>query len=163
MNPIITGALITGSSTILAALLTFLLTRVYDSRSLKILSKERRNTLNGLWQGKVTQEMGSRGFVDYPVTFEIKAQRKSVISKSTIIYHDDPYNQAVIFEMQGGFLHNRFLKLDYNSSSNRGAVHFGTTIHELSADGKQLNGRFVGFGLETQSLVAGTINLRKVT
>ncbi|SEH06301.1 Uncharacterised protein [Candidatus Venteria ishoeyi] len=71
-------------------------------------------------------------------------------------------NHAFNISLTGGFLHERFLKLDYKNT-NLAAVQFGSSLLTLSSDGTKLNGRFLGYGAKTERLVFGEIKLQKKT
>lgn len=161
MNPTIIASIIAAASTVLTPLITFFVIRAYDNKSLSIISKDRKKTLIGMWSGLAVQDMDTRGEIEYPLTVKISASSKIVEAKTRIMYHDDIHNPVVEFIVKGGFSYERFLKLDYYSE-NRGAVHFGSMVLELSADAKELNGKFVGYGLRSQYIVTGKIQLRKV-
>jgi hypothetical protein len=62
--------------------------------------------------------------------------------------------------MSGGFLHDRFARLQYTSKA-KGSVHFGAMILELSPAATELKGRFVAFGAFSQEIVSGPIQLVK--
>ena len=61
----------------------------------------------------------------------------------------------------GGFLYERFIKFDY-SNPDESIIQFGNTILDLSADGKTLIGKFVGFGSITNQIVSGEVKLNLV-
>lgn len=64
------------------------------------------------------------------------------------------------FRLRGGFLHDRFLRLEYENRDNA-AIQFGSVVAELSADGKTISGGYIGFGAQSQRIVTGTIALTK--
>jgi len=62
--------------------------------------------------------------------------------------------------LDGGFFHDRFLKLDYKNADNT-AVQFGAIITELSSEGRTLRGYYVGYGAISERPVCGTLEVQK--
>jgi hypothetical protein len=58
-------------------------------------------------------------------------------------------------------LRDQFVKLDYFNKDNI-AVHFGSIILQVSADGQTLRGRFLGYGAFQEKVIAGNIQLKRV-
>jgi hypothetical protein len=117
--------------------------------------------LNGNWQGSAYQEIGPDGNpLDAKLHYSLTASRKVVRGDGTYSIRWQDKDQVRKFTASGGFLHDKFLKLDYKNIDDS-AIQFGSAILELSADGKKLTGSYLGYGATSERFIYGTIELEK--
>ncbi len=132
----------------------------WEQRDLLPISADRRRALLGTWEGSFDQEGGPDGApLTGRVEIELNQQSGKALTgtarfEATI--EDKPLPSAIA--IQGGYRNDRFLTLAYTNRDSA-TVHFGSIILELSADGKRLAGRFLGYGFMSQRLVHGTLKL----
>lgn len=160
----ITAAIIAGIFAIIAPILTYIFTKFYDNRDLLVISQNRKAALNGAWHGKIFQAEGIRGQpVQYPFNIDLSVNKKEVHGIGKVNFPISKTETHVFnVSLLGGFLHDRFLKLDYKNT-NPAEMQFGSLILNLSSDGKKLSGRFLGYGAKTEKLVFGELTLEKRT
>lgn len=60
--------------------------------------------------------------------------------------------------LKGGLRYDRFLKLDYKNT-NESAIQFGSIMAQLSDDGHELEGQFLGYGAVSRRIVHGTFHV----
>jgi hypothetical protein len=124
---------------------------------------DRRRALHGRWRGSFVQNMpGGRG--EASLVLDIKAGLR--IITGDVAYDGSAEIGGTVHQMQGaftvrgGFIHDRFLKLDYRQK-DRDVVQFGSVVLDLHPDGRTLTGKGVGFGSKTRMIVAVEISLEK--
>ena len=122
-------------------------------------TKLRNEALKGEWVGSYNQT----NLIEGEMTFIFKKVKR--IKKGEILYK--PHNLANINYYQklsftGGFKDNRYISLTYISSDNS-KIQFGNFILELSSTGKELKGKFVGFGDESNAVISGDVLLKKIS
>lgn len=164
MGEVSRAAIISGIFVIVAPILAYIFTKHYENKDKDFLtiSQSRKIALDGSWNGKVFQAEWLNGQpINYPFTITLDVSKKEI--KGTGIVHF-PMSKTEIhsfnISLKGGFLHDRFLKLDYKNT-NQAAMQFGSLILNLSSDGKKLTGRFLGYGSKTEKLVFGELKLEK--
>ncbi len=159
-NATIVAALIGAVATISATLLTFSLTQYAQTRKYVHQPSERRAALMGTWEGIETQYIGL-GATPVPIyarlTLEV-SERK--VSGEYYARLDGPPKREGTFLVDGGFLENRFLKLDYRSKDPSKA-YFGTLLLILNTDGDQLEGQVVGYSGDRNVIGASTLKLKR--
>ena len=160
-TPIIV-ALIAGGFAVVAPIVTFVITRSYENRFLQPISSRRAGALVGTWEGDAHQEFGADGQpFDAKVTFKFTVTGKKIQGQGIYRMRDGAQDIITTFIFSGGFLHERFIRFDYNPEA-ADTVQFGSIILELSNDAKSLKGRYLGYGVRTNGLVYGTVDLKKV-
>jgi hypothetical protein len=65
------------------------------------------------------------------------------------------------FDMDGGFLYDRFFRVDYKLD-DPGKIIFGSIILELDTEAVVLQGQFAGYGYLSGSVISGSMKLNKV-
>ena len=87
--------------------------------------------------------------------------RKRIVGRMTFTM---PGLATRTLDFTGGFLHEQFVKLDYNNPDSD-IMQFGCYVAKLitTSDRKTLDGRFVGYGPDTRDIVHGTAICNKVT
>ncbi len=157
-------SLIGGAALVAAAAVPALINKKKnDENQFHIVSKERLTALAGRWQGSGRQEPGLNGVaLDYKISAELIVEPTAVKGAGCLRLQFEGKEIEEQFDVMGGFIHDRFLKLDYRIK-DMGAIQFGSMILEFTADGDNLIGKFLGFGASTQTLVTGSLHLNKVS
>jgi hypothetical protein len=125
---------------------------VVDQRS-EHIPKDRAEALNATWVGTLTQ--ASRP--DATVKIKLNVTGKKIGGEMECDYHDVGKQE---FDVSGSFYRDGLLKLDY-VNKDKTTVHFGTSYFELRANGKQLIGSCVGFGIVAEHIVTADFNLKR--
>jgi hypothetical protein len=163
MNPTVISSIIGGVSIIIAAIVTFALKRSAESRQKALVPRDRRNALEGYWTGhaeKHYSEAGTPTVYELEGDFQVSGKRVSGDATSSVQIEGKKVAQPLM--LSGGFLDNKYLKMDYLSRQKE-ILEFGCFIVELDSEGKVLEGRFVGYGRRTKGIISGTIKLKKAT
>jgi len=126
------------------------------------IDHERREALKGQWKGSARQEIGPDGNpIDYAVTSRVTATSHVIQAEAQLHFQMQGQKYTEHLQITGGFLHDRFLKLEYKISDRPGSIQFGLMILELDPSGRTLSGHFLSYGAESQHIVSGTIQLQK--
>lgn len=155
--PVIAG-LITALAIVVSPIVAFMYTKFHEERNLQPLAADRKKALTGHWRGKSVQPSMTS---DMDVRLEVA--RKKVKGLAELRFQFDGQERRVSLKLDGGFLHDRFLKLDYAKKESDGAIQFGALVVELSEDARSLRGKYAGYGSMTRDIVSGTIELEKVS
>lgn len=159
MDSTIIAAIIGGISTIGASIVTFAITRIFNDDSLPITRSVHQISLTGSWEGTVHQDIGPGGApVDASSHLTLNSTRRAVRGESVLTW---PQRKPQHLSLVGKFVYARFVRLEYEVSSEPEAVQFGFILGELSPDGQVLEGRYLGFGAATRNLVWGTFQYHK--
>jgi len=125
----------------------------------------RRNSLFGKWSGHMEQKVGAECVLaSHSMNLEfIKgstatsgSMKLEYLSANETELDEKPIQAEVINIIYDG----RILKCDYVNKDDN-VIHFGTIYGELSANGRQIKGEFIGYGLISEQLVAGSIILER--
>lgn len=160
MDSTIIAAIIGALSTVGAAVGTLVFTRLGDNMSFTP-TNVRQITLVGQWEGIVHQQ-GSADPYDLRIAITLKSTRRAIRGEGTV--HGATQNQVITqpIVIIGKFVHDRFLKIEYEMRDHPGVIQFGFSLLELSPDGQTLDGRFLGFGaLISRGPVWGTLQMHK--
>jgi len=157
MQPEVVAAIITGGVAVLAPIITLVFKQIYDRRSLGNI-KGRRKAVIGTWSGSIVQEIDSN-VVSFNLEITFSAGKKIVQGDASFISPTN--NQLTKLKFIGGFLHERFIKFEYKNP-DESIIQFGSSILDLSSDGKTLNGKFIGYGSATNRIVNGEVMLKRV-
>jgi hypothetical protein len=157
MDSTILAAIIGGFSTLGAGIVAVLVTRVVDN-PMGFKKNPRQAALAGHWDGIVHQE---GGLGDYHITFQLKPTGRTVRGEGRVSFISQNANINELLTFSGGFVHDRFLKLEYEMEAQPGSVQFGFTLLELSPNGQTLSGPFLGYGARTRDLIKGTLELHR--
>jgi hypothetical protein len=157
--PAVIAAWIAGTFAIVAPIITYFVKRAADTYLFQSISKDRRAAIEGHWTGSMGQEF--RGHqVAYTGMLQLEVHGRTLRGMLHVTLKFGGQTFEPIFDMSGGFLHDRFARLQYTSKA-KGSVHFGAMILELSPAATELKGRFVAFGAFSQEIVSGPIQLVK--
>lgn len=122
---------------------------------------DRVNALLGIWTGSYNQPLGPNNepIVDASIQVNITSTNGTLQGVGRLEL-PGPDHTHLNIKLRGGFLHNRFLRLDYENV-DKDAIQFGALIAELSEDGHAIVGTYAGFGAQTRMIVHGTLRLTK--
>lgn len=159
MDSTILASLIGGFATVAAGIIAVIVTRMLDN-PLGLSKNERQAALTGLWSGIVDVERGLGGQQQIAVT--LKSTGRTVRGKGTVRGHlpsGEEISEPIV--LVGGFVHDKFLKMEYEMEAQLGSIQFGYTLLELSPNGHILDGLFLGHGATSRILVSGSVHLQK--
>jgi hypothetical protein len=111
--------------------------------------------LVGTWHGELTQSTLAAN-----VELQLRTSGKKVIGNAELRFTFDGKDRFLTLSLDGGFLYDRFLKLDYENTSS-GTIQFGSIVLDLPAEPDKMTGRYVGYGSITGAIVSGQIVLSK--
>ncbi len=158
-HPAIIAAWIAGGFAIATPAITYFVTRAAEAHLFQDISEDRRTAIEGHWTGVADQEF--RGHpVSYPAELDLEVRGRDIRGRLHVDLKDGGQEYTPTFELSGGFLHDRFLRLEYASNA-KGSVHFGAMILELSPDTTVLSGNFVAFGAYSQMIVPGSLRFAR--
>jgi hypothetical protein len=167
MDTSIKVAIISGLFALLAPIITYVVTKELEDRYFEQMPYERQNALSGRWEGMMYQEVGFDGErlevpMEIPIDIEatVSGRRLEGVSKVKFPLPNGETDTSLV-NFTGGFLHDRFIKIDYKNS-NLATIQFGSMILELNSRGNMLSGRFLGYGDFTEVLVFGKVKCQKV-
>ena len=123
---------------------------------------DRAHLFAGTWMGTYHQAEGPEGVpVDGSVQLVFEKPDRILTGIGTLAFkRSDGTVFNLNIKFHGGFLHNRFLKLEYENVDT-GAVQFGTFVAELSPDGRRISGKYVGYGAQSERIVTGTATISR--
>jgi hypothetical protein len=133
----------------------FLLAALHD------ISHQRRTVLTGSWSGTGLQKKGpGNKSLKFPFEMHLSVSGRVVQGTGSAQFKlmDEEINAR--FEVHGGFLLDRFLKLDYRNSDGS-VVQFGSFVLLLDDGEKLLTGTLAGYGFKSKRPVAVELELRK--
>ena len=151
MEKEIVAAYIVGAAGVAAPLITYVL----ESAKIPSVAKHRQVALNGLWQGRLVQ----RNF-DQQIEIRLVAKSRSIKGRMKIIRDLEDGERHVECEVSGRFYFDHYLKLDYNNT-NPSIMQFGSIVLRLRPDGKELEGKYSGYGAFAQAIVSGDMRLMR--
>ncbi len=157
--PAVIAAWIAGTFAIVAPIIAFFVKHAADTYLFQPIPKDRRAAIEGHWTGSMGQEFRGHS-VAYTGDLHLEVHGRTLRGMLHVNLKFGGQTFAPIFDMSGGFLHDRFARLQYTSKA-KGSVHFGAMILELSPTATELKGRFVAFGAFSQEIVSGPIQLAK--
>ena len=155
METAVITALVAGIASIASALVAVVVKDVLERRSLKPIFGERRKALTGYWKGTIEQPN-----LTADLTVHLVASHKEVNGIADLRFPFHGKDHHLVLSLKGGFLYERFLKLDYKKD-NEGVIQFGSLIIEFAEDSETLKGKYSGYGSLTKSIVSGEILLSR--
>lgn len=153
-------ALVGGGATIIGALIGIIPNLVNSFKNLKNsrnFSKERLNSLNGIWHGKVT-EYENQGNVSLDYSVKLLITTKGIKIKSDLSLYID--SQSISLKAQGNMLNDDFFVINFKNSENK-IKHFGTSLCQLSCDTNEIIGKATFYGFDVNELTFVTFTLKK--
>jgi hypothetical protein len=160
MDSPVMGALITGACMLVVGFGTWWLSNANQTRFLKPVGTR---PIDGFWKGTIRQNFpGMQEQLSGDFAMTLRAARKRVSGTATFDITIMGKAHHLAFHLSGGFLYETYLQLQYRDDTP-GVIHFGSIIAELSADGSQFVGRFVGYGHLSGQIVYGDVSLTKVS
>lgn len=161
MDSTVIAAIIGGLFTILASIATFIFARIFD-KDFWATRQVRQIALDGRWEAMFHQEVGPEGQpIDFPGTFIFRSGRQGVQGEAMLelTIHNKRTFTTQFFK--GRFVHERFLKLEYQLKDMPGTIQFGFLLAELSTGGNSLEGHFLGVGAVSQRIIWGIVQAHK--
>ena len=114
-------------------------------------------TLEGMWVGHAHQPSGPRGMpIDLPLNVIFSLINGRCDGEAT-------YEFEGVFstlKLSSRSLKSRYIVWNFYDTDER-VIRFGTFLLQLSADGKRLEGKFLGYAAEMEDIVTGSIKLTK--
>jgi hypothetical protein len=150
------GAIATVASSAIAVVTTRLLTNPLSSGD-----NSDQAALLGRWVGYASQDGVSSA---YHISFTIKRVGRMIRGEGHVELKCSKPKRQIDEDICfiGGFLHNRYLQLNYKAENQPGIVQFGSATLELNPNGQELQGRFLGYGPRyTRGWMTGTILLQR--
>jgi hypothetical protein len=122
----------------------------------------RARAVNGKWKGVVKQYPGVLfpGGMEYPINADFTIENDNIGGHFMIDLPLTDETRRIEFEVRGGFHHGTFVQFNY-SARDIGAIQFGSVVTRLSADGRRMCGKFVGYGAVSEEIVSGSVELAK--
>jgi len=119
---------------------------------------------SGKWRGYTDQDSDlNLGQVqNYGVYLELNSLNEYFYGELYMTYGDDltnPDRNSVRLNVHGTVQGGRFLLAQYENPL--APYHCGQAFLEIQDNPKEILGRFMGFGIQTQRIVSGTIVLRR--
>lgn len=139
------------------------LERRLQSRWYEAISDSRRQFLTGKWTGTGCDQAGESGAHDpqtFGVSWELHVIGKQILGRGTVTYPDRPGDPSASFDLEGGFIHERFCQLNYVTKDGA-AIRFGSIIVDFAGDGRSLTGCYAGFTHNQGDIVHGGVRLAK--
>jgi hypothetical protein len=125
------------------------------------LRHNRLAAIPGKWKGTLLQDMKEAKIEEFTLEgdFEISGEkiRANFILKGNLY---EGISEAKLIA-QGDFVSKDFVKLDYRYTSLEQAFDFGTLVLGLQAQGREMVGKYVGYGPFSDSIIKGDIMLTK--
>lgn len=159
-NSAVIAAWIAGGFAIVAPIIVYFAKRSADTLFYERIPNDRRTAIKGRWSGTMRQNFRGQP-VTYPGDLKLEVHRRTLRGQLHVVLRTAGETFEPTFNLTGGFLHDRFARLEYASEA-KGSVHFGSMILELSPTGTELKGNFVAFGAYSQEIVSGVIQLTKI-
>ena len=157
MQSDVVAAIITASVALVAPVLTLVFKQAYDRRTLGNI-KGRRKAVIGTWKGTISQEINHK-LTDFNLEIIFTAGKKIVQGDAAFISPTN--NELTKLKFIGGFYHDKFIKFEYKNPDEL-IIQFGSSILDLSADGRSLTGKFIGYGSVTNMIINGEVTLKRV-
>jgi hypothetical protein len=134
---------------------------VWDRIPYQTISKARNKLLKGRWEGLSRPIDAPAGIpTEFSITFDFTPGWWRTVRAESRFTSFDTSRGVIINDYKGGFYQQKYLALSYRKR-DRGVTGFGAAIFELSADGRTLEGRMLGYGSHIQSLFFAKLTLRK--
>jgi len=156
MDLAILTAIIGGVFTVGASIVAVIVTRLFDN-PMGFKKNVRQAALIGHWDGAVHQEGGQ----EYHIALQLKSRGRTIRGEGVVHGLYQGGNITEPLTVFGGFIHDRFLKIEYTMEAQLGSIQFGFSLLELSPDGRTLSGSFLGYGALTRGLIHGTLHIQK--
>jgi len=145
---------------IIGTVIGIILQKLIDRIQYPIIKDKRKRALNGKWKGCIFQrENKKRKEQSIQLILDIKAQRRLVKCKMSVVDENDEFE----FEVSGGFFHDRYLRLEYETCGKSDAcIDFGSIFLELDDRPDKMVGKIIGYGSLSRDMIDGDIEIKKV-
>ncbi|MGZ0080787.1 hypothetical protein [Methylomonas sp. YC3] len=156
MDASVIAAYISGVFAIFGPIIVFIATKHYEIRYLQPINHDRRIAVVGRCRGEIVQPNLTSN-----IELRFDVRNKEVIGEAQINRVVEGRERLITLTMTGGFLYDRFLKLDYKNA-DASTIQFGSITLELAADPRAMEGKYSGYGSVSNCIVFGEIHLTKV-
>ncbi len=151
------NAVIAAVGTILGSILTIFTKDYIENRNFVFLSSAGRKSLNGVWTGEISQDVGAATARKLRVDLEIQTGWW-LINGTGKIYMED--SNMLFVNLKGAFGNDKFLKMCYENRRSD-VVQFGSFVFSLSDASNKLAGMIVGYGHINEKVVWGEAEFNK--
>lgn len=156
--------------------------QIYNQFQLPAISDQRRQTLEGRWEGTGTQilsdddrkklETDNQSKI-FPAHLSLSVNGRTIngtLDITSLKYANKPKTKPVnanhspdpiviehkeiSYNLSGNMVANNYLRLDY-VSRDPAVIEFGTLLLRLPSSGGKLEGKYISFGPITERLVSG--------
>jgi hypothetical protein len=151
---------------LVASIITLGVTKFWETRPLRSLDSGIREAITGTWRGKLHMSDHPWKVLRAEFTLSLKASRKIVtgnarLSITTIRPGKDTQEEFTNeIVLRGGFFADRFVRLEYRNAKHA-ILQFGSLMLRLSDDAADLNGKFIGYGAFSKTMLTGSLDLTK--
>ena len=156
----ILASIIGAIATVLAVIISpFIIQRVEKRKKNKfvpISTLADKELLYGRWLGYYDQKTGKEEFQTKYKVIMVFTQNSDDLSGVSDIWVFGEEKKPFKFYITNTVLEDRIFKSDY-INKNIKALHFGTLFGKVSGDGKEINGKFLGYGINSERFVSGNI------
>ncbi|MCP9902477.1 hypothetical protein KBZ12_17915 [Cyanobium sp. Cruz CV13-4-11] len=156
--------------------------QMYNQFQLPAISDQRRQTLEGRWEGTGTQILSKDDkkkletesqLKKFPAHLSLSVNGRTIngtLDITSLEYANKPKSKPVnandspdpiviehkeiSYNLSGNMVANNYLRLDY-VSSDPAVIEFGTLLLRLPSTGGKLEGKYISFGPLTERLVSG--------
>lgn len=133
--------------------------RIADRRQYLAIATPRQRKLTATWTGTVQQvATDDRAAVELPITLELQAGSRTIRGSAKI----EDEGRLFEFDVDGAFLSGSYLRLNYSAEkSPSAALDFGVLFLRVGDIPETMTGRLVGYGSITNSLINGTVEVKR--
>lgn len=172
MSAPVIASIVGGVCTILASVLTVYVKRYIDERDTHQLSNARQRQVEGRWSGAFLQrpadeepaasnaasdpasETRTERLGEHDAEFDLQYENRTVRGTGWFVSSTGRKD----FLVTGHFHDENHVQLSY-SSRRDGVKQYGVALLRLSADCTTLTGQFIGYGVNTEEIISGRIQL----
>jgi hypothetical protein len=156
--------------------------QMYNQLQLPAISDQRRQTLEGRWEGTGTQILSKddrkkleteNQLKIFPAHLSLSVNGRTIngtlditslrydnkLKSKTVNANDSPdpiviEHKEISYNLSGNMVANNYLRLDY-VSRDPAVIEFGSLLLRLPSTGGKLEGKYISFGPLTERLVSG--------
>ena len=127
-----------------------------------IANDEHRGAISGNWKGIIRDHRGpDERKEDFLFEVSLTVQGNKVTGYSRLEVQNLDPDIGVNYTLSGSVQYRRFLKLDYQCK-DPGWIQFGHLLLEIEPTGKKMEGKLVGFGPTSRTIVTADVWIEKV-
>ena len=115
-----------------------------------------KQLLYGRWIGVYDQKSGKEEFQNEHKAIILFTPNSEDLSGTIKLSLYGNSEKIVDLYLVNTILEDRVFKSDY-VNKNVKALHFGTILGEVSGNGNEINGKFLGYGIDSERVIVGNI------